>query len=132
MTPRSKAPPSKSAVVATSGKSPSLAEYVCQKKPGPGGTETLLVFAKYLSQFRNKSDFTRRDIQTIRREAKIPLRILGKHYAFALSVDFLRKLRRGVYAISISGEDRVAEMPFGTPSSMRATMRKVLAGFRNT
>jgi hypothetical protein len=127
----SKAPPSKSAVVSNSGKSPSPAEYVRQKRPGPGGTETLLVLAKYLSKFRNRSGFTPKDIQTIRREAKIPPRILGRHYAFALSVGFLRKVRRGVYALSIIGGERVAEMPFGAPSSMRAAMRNVLARLKN-
>jgi hypothetical protein len=131
MTRGSKSPPSKSAVVAKSGKLPSPVGYVLQKKPGPGGTETLLVLAKYLPEFRNKSDFTQREIQTIRREATIPPRILGRHYTFALSVGFLRKLRRGVYALSIIGEERVAEMPFGTPSSMRTAMRKVLARFKN-
>jgi hypothetical protein len=130
MTLGSKGEHSKSVSVPASGKPPSPAEYVRQKSPGSGGTETLLVLAQYLSEFRNKNDFRRKEIQTIWREARIPPRILGKYYAFALSVGFLRKLRRGVYALSASGKERVAEMPFGT-SSMHTNMRKILARIKN-
>ncbi len=63
--------PSKIVAVAKSGKTLSPAEYFRQKTPN-GGTETLIVLGKYLDEFRNKSEFTPKDIKTIAQEAKIP------------------------------------------------------------
>jgi hypothetical protein len=101
--------PSRIVAVAKSGKAPSPAEYFRQKTPN-GGTETLIVLAKYLDEFRNKSDFSRKDIQIIAREAKIP-HLHGQYYLNAVKQGLLRTLGRGTYGLSISGEDAVAAMP---------------------
>jgi hypothetical protein len=101
--------PSKIVAVAKSGKVLSPAEYFRQKAPN-GGTETLVVLGKYLDEFRNKSEFTPKDIKTITREAKIP-HIQGQYYINAVKQGLLRSLGRGTYGLSIRGEDAVAAMP---------------------
>jgi hypothetical protein len=101
--------PSKIVAVAKSGKALSPAEYYRQKSPN-GGTETLIVLAKYLDEFRNKSDFTRKDIKTIAQEAKLS-RLHAQYYSNAVKQGLLRSLGRGTYGLSISGEDAVAAMP---------------------
>lgn len=101
--------PSKIVAGAKSGKAPSPAEYFRQKSPN-GGTETLIVLAKYLDEFRNKNDFTQKDIKAIAREAKIP-HIHSQYYVNAVKQGLLRSLGRGTYGLSISGEDAVAAMP---------------------
>jgi len=101
--------PSKIVAGAKSGKVLSPAEYYRQKNPN-GGTETLIVLAKYLDEFRNKSDFTKKDIKTIAQEAKLST-IHGQYYANAVKQGLLRSVGRGTYGLSISGEDIVAAMP---------------------
>jgi len=101
--------PSKIVAVAKSGKTLSPAEYFRQKTPS-GGTETLIVLGKYLDEFRNKSEFTPKDIKTIAQEAKIP-HIQGQYYVNAVKQGLLRSLGRGKYGLSIRGEDAVAAMP---------------------
>lgn len=101
--------PSKIVAVAKSGKALSPAEYFRQKNPN-GGTETLIVLAKYLDEFRNKSDFSRKDIKAISHEAKLSP-IHAQYYGNAVKQGLLRNLGRGTYGLSISGEDAVAAMP---------------------
>ena len=101
--------PSRIVAVAKSGKAPSPAEYFRQKDP-KGGTEILIVLAKYLDEFRNKSEFTRKDIVALCREAKIDP-IHGEYYRSAVKQGLLRTLGRATYGLSISGEDAVAAMP---------------------
>jgi hypothetical protein len=101
--------PSRIVAVAKSGKVPSPAEYFRQKSPN-GDTEALIVLAKYLDEFRNKSDFTPKDIKAIAREARIR-DIRGQYYVNAVRQGLLRSLGRATYGLSISGEDAVAKMP---------------------
>ena len=101
--------PSKIVAVAKSGKALSPAEYFRHKNPS-GGTETLIVLGKYLDEFRNKSEFTRKDINAVAREAKLsPLH--AQYYANAVKQGLLRSIGRGTYGLSITGEDAVAAMP---------------------
>jgi len=101
--------PSKIVAVAKSGKILGPAEYYRQKNPS-GGTETLIVLAKYLDEYRNKSDFTRKDINAIVQEAKLSPPH-AQYYANAVKQGLLRSLGRGTYGLSITGEDAVAAMP---------------------
>jgi hypothetical protein len=101
--------PSTIVAVAKSGKAPSPAEYFRQKNPN-GGTETLIVLAKYLDEFRNKPEFTQTDIKAIAREGKIPS-VHSQYYINAVKQGLLRSVKRGTYGLSISGEDAVATMP---------------------
>lgn len=101
--------PSKILSVAKSGKVLGPAEYYRLKNPN-GGTETLIVLAKYLDEFRNKSDFTAKDIKIISQEAKLSP-IHAQYYANGVKQGLLRSLGRGTYGLSITGEDAVAAMP---------------------
>lgn len=101
--------PSKIVATAKSGKAPSPAEYFRQKSPS-GGTETLIVLAKYLDEYRSKGDFTQKDIKAIAREAKLA-NIHSQYYINAVKQGLLRSLGRGTYGLSITGEDAVAAMP---------------------
>jgi len=101
--------PSKIVAVAKSGRAPSPAEYFRQKNPN-GGTETLIVLAKYLDEFRNKSEFTQADMKAVAREGKIPS-VHSQYYAYAVKQGLLRNVKRGTYGLSISGEDAVGAMP---------------------
>jgi len=107
--PASRDLPSRIVAAAKSGKAPSPAEYFRQKSPS-GGTETLIVLAKYLDEFRSKSEFTRKDVAALTREGKIDS-IHGQYYLNAIKQGLLRSLGRGTYGLSISGEDAVAAMP---------------------
>jgi hypothetical protein len=107
--PVSKDLPSKIVAVAKSGKVLGPAEFYRHKNPN-GGTETLIVLGKYLDEFRNKSEFTRKDINAVAREAKLdPLH--AQYYANAVKQGLLRNVGRGTYGLSITGEDAVAAMP---------------------
>ena len=101
--------PSKIVAVAKSGKVLGPAEYYRQKSPN-GGTETLIVLGKYLDEFRNKGEFTRKDINAVARESKLPP-IHAQYYANAVKQGLLRNIGRGTYGLSITGEDAVAAMP---------------------
>jgi hypothetical protein len=107
--PSTKDLPSKIVAVAKSGKALSPAEYYRLKNP-MGGTETLIVLAKYLDEFRNKSDFARKDVQALAQEAKIP-RLHTQYFSNAVKQGLLRSLGSGMYGLSLSGEDAVAAMP---------------------
>lgn len=101
--------PSKIVASAKAGKILSPAEYIRQKAPN-GGTETLIVLGKYLDEFRNKGEFTGKDIKQLAREAKItaPQNV---YYTRAVKQGFLRAVGRATYGLSITGEDAVAAMP---------------------
>ncbi|HKV05060.1 MAG TPA: hypothetical protein VJO53_08145 [Candidatus Acidoferrales bacterium] len=101
--------PSKIVAAAKSGRAPSPAEFFRQKSPN-GGTETLIVLAKYLDEFRSKSEFTTKDVKELTREAKLSP-IAGQYYVNAIKQGLLRSLGRATYGLSISGEDAVAAMP---------------------
>ena len=107
--PASRDLPSRIVAVAKSGKIPSPAEYYRQKSPN-GGTETLIVLGKYLDEFRNKSEFTSKDIRAVAREAKLSP-IHTQYYANAVKQGLLRSIGRGTYGLSITGEDAVGAMP---------------------
>lgn len=107
--PASQDLPSKIVAAAKSSKVLVPAEYYRQKNP-KGGTETLLVLAKYLEEFRNKSEFTKKDIKAIAQESKLD-DIHAQYYTNAVKQGLLRSLGRGAFGLSISGEDAVAAMP---------------------
>src|SRR2546428_3334154 len=81
------------------------AEYYLQVKPSTG-TETLIVLAKYLEDFRGTNEFTPSDIKKIANEAKLA-DIHGQYFTYAMREGFLRQVSKGKYALTLSGEDAV-------------------------
>jgi hypothetical protein len=101
--------PSKIVAAAKSTTAPAPAEYYRQKKP-QGGTETLLVLAKYLNDYRSQNQFTKNQITKLANEAKIK-DVHGQYFTLAVKQGLLRTAGKGNYALTISGEDAVAAMP---------------------
>ncbi|MDD5595677.1 MAG: hypothetical protein PHY94_05475 [Candidatus Omnitrophica bacterium] len=85
------------------------AEYVREKKPN-GRTEYLIVFAKYLDEYRSLAEFSKKDIATTVRMAKVKP-IEGAYYTLAVKQGLLNKLSHGRYQLTMSGEDAVSAMP---------------------
>jgi len=101
--------PSKIVAAAKSSKILSPAEYFRQKSPN-GGTEILIVLGKYLEEFRNKTEFTRKDIKAVAQEAKVSPPH-AQYYSNAVKQGLLRAIGRATYGLSITGEDAVGAMP---------------------
>ncbi len=91
------------------GKKLSPAELMREKKPN-GGTETLIVLAKYLEEHRGLSEFTQMDINKVAGEAKSK-NIAGTYYSLACKQGLLNKIKQGRYSLTLSGEDAVLSMP---------------------
>ena len=83
----------------------SPAEYYRQTNASTG-TETLIVLAKYMEDYREKSEFTRADINKIAGEAKLA-DIHSQYVTYAMKQGFLRQVSKGKYALTLSGEDAV-------------------------
>jgi hypothetical protein len=80
------------------------AEYV--RHTGPeGGTQTLLVLAKYLHDYKTKKTFSRADLRGISAEARIK-DIHPQYYSLALDKGYLREVGKE-FALTLSGEDLV-------------------------
>lgn len=87
----------------------SPAEYIREKKPN-GRTEFLIVFAKYLDEYKSLGEFSKKDIATAVRMAKVKP-IEGAYYTLAVKQGLLNKLSHGRYQLTMSGEDAVSAMP---------------------
>ncbi len=103
--------PSKIIASTKTQKAGTPAEYYRQKMP-QGGTETLLVLAKFLEDFRSQTEFTRKDINKLAAEAKLK-DVHAQYFTLAVKQGLLRAGEKGKYALSISGEDAVLAMPAG-------------------
>ena len=84
---------------------PSPAEYYRQTNASTG-TETLIVLAKYMEDYRGKSEFTPADLNKIAGEAKLA-DIHSQYVTYAMKQGFLRQVSKGKYALTLSGEDAV-------------------------
>jgi hypothetical protein len=85
------------------------AEFIREKKP-KGGTETLIVLAKYLEDYRNQTTFAPKEIDKIAEEAKIK-HIHNQFYTLSVKQGLINKVGDRRYSISLSGEDVVIAMP---------------------
>jgi hypothetical protein len=74
------------------------------------GTAQILIFGKYLEEFRGQSDFTRQDINKIAAQAKISKDIHGQYFTNAVKQGLLRSVGRGKYSLTLSAEDALAAM----------------------
>lgn len=92
----------------TSGKSLSPAEYVRQKNP-KGGTEQLIVLAKYLEDYKSLSEFSIKDINKVAKDAKLG-KIDNSYYPQAVKQGLLNKIKYGRYQLTLTGEDAVVNM----------------------
>lgn len=91
------------------GQAPSPSEYLRQKTP-QGGTETLVVLAKFLTDFRGAEEFSVLEINKLAKEARLK-DVHNQYFTMAVQQGLLRTGGKGKYAITLSGEDAVAGMP---------------------
>jgi hypothetical protein len=101
--------PAKIVAAAKPTTAPAPAEYYRQKKP-KGGTETLLVLAKYLEDFRSQNQFSVTEINRLAAEAKIK-DVHTQYFTRAVQQGLTRSVGKSKYALTISGEDAVVSMP---------------------
>ena len=74
------------------------------------GVAQVLIFGKYLEEFRNKTEFTRSDINAVAKEAKVSKDIHGQYFTNAVKQGLLRGLGSGKYSLTLSAEDALAVM----------------------
>jgi len=92
----------------TPGRLPTPAEFYKAKNPR-GGVSQILVFGKYLEEYRGKPEFTPQEINQIAGEAKLK-NIHGQHFTNAVKQGLLRSRERGKYSLALSAEDVLAAM----------------------
>lgn len=88
---------------------PSAAEFY-KSKGRSDGVSKILIFAKYLDQYRNKSQFTKKDINSLVREAKISKDVHSQYFTNAVKQGLLRSYPGGKYSLTLSAEEIVASM----------------------
>lgn len=91
----------------TGGKSLTPAEFYKQKGKTDGVSQ-VLVFGKYLEEFRNKPEFTRKDINAVALEAKISKDIHAQYFTNAVKQGLLRKQGPN-YSLTLSAEELLAK-----------------------
>lgn len=96
-------PPKK---VAHSGKTPTPAEYYKQKGKTDGISQ-ILVFGKYLEEYRNKTSFTRTDINAVAHEAKLAKDVHTQYFTNAVKQGLLRKDGKD-YSLTLTAEEYLA------------------------
>jgi hypothetical protein len=69
----------------------------------------LLIFAKYLEQYENLSDFTGKDINRVAKEAKLAKDIHPQYFTNAVKQGLLRKQGQR-YSLTLSAEETLASM----------------------
>ena len=92
-------------------KAPSPAEYY-KAKGKTDGVAKILILGKYLEQFENMSEFTRKDVNRVAGEAKFPKDIHPQFFTNAVKQGLLRKQGQK-YSLTLSGEEVLASMPSG-------------------
>lgn len=88
------------------GKAPTPAEFYKQKGMTDGVSQ-ILVFGKFLEQFRNKAEFTRKDINSAAKEAKLSKDIHAQYFTNAVKQGLLRKQGQN-YSLTLSAEELLA------------------------
>ena len=91
------------------GKAPTPAEYYKGKKRTDGISQ-ILIFAKYLEEFRNTTEFSRKDLNKIAQEAKLSKDIHTVYFTRAVKQGLLRTLGYGKYSLTLSAEEVLSSM----------------------
>ena len=70
----------------------------------------IIIFGKYLEDYRNKPEFTRADVKAVAKEAKIAKNIHSQYFTNAVKQGLLRIFGSGKYSLTLSAEDALAAM----------------------
>jgi len=87
----------------TSGKAPTPAEFYTSKGKTDGVSQ-ILIFGKYLEEYRNVSEFQREDINKLTKEAKLPKNIHSQYFTNAVKQGLLRSHGHRKYSLTLSAE----------------------------
>jgi hypothetical protein len=93
----------------TPGQIPSPAEFY-RAKNRTDGVSQILILAKYLEEYRGKSDFTRQEVNDVAAEAKFSKDIHGQYFTNAVKQGLLRGLGGGKYSLTLSAEEALSSM----------------------
>jgi len=91
------------------GKEPTPAEFYRSKKR-TDGISKLLIFAKYLEEYRDISEFTPRDINNLAKDVKLPKDIHAQYFSNAVKQGLLRSHGSSKYSLTLSAEEALASM----------------------
>ena len=89
------------------GKKPPTPAEFYREKGKTDGVSQILVFGKYLEQFRNMSEFTRKDVNAVAKEAKLSKDIHAQFFTNAVKQGLLRKQGQK-YSLTLSAEEFLA------------------------
>jgi len=88
---------------------PSPAEFY-RAKNRTDGVSQILIFGKYLEEYKNKAEFTPQELNDIAKEAKLSRNIHPQFFSNAVKQGLLRALGGGRYSLTLSAEDVLAAM----------------------
>lgn len=92
------------------GKAPTPAEFYKGKGKGKtDGLSKLLIFARYLEEYEDQSEFTPADINRVVNAAKLSRDIHAQYFSRAVKQGLLRKQGRK-YSLTLSAEEVLASM----------------------
>ena len=93
----------------SSGKQQTPAEFY-RSKNRTDGISKIIIFSKYLEDYRGKSEFSRQDINGIAKEARLAKDIHAQYFTNAVKQGLLRNLGHGKYSLTLSAEEVLAAM----------------------
>jgi hypothetical protein len=91
------------------GKAPTPAEFYMTKNRTDGVAQ-ILIFGKFIEEFRGQSEFARSDINKVAAEAKISKDIHSQYFTNAVKQGLLRFLGNGKYSLTLSAEEALGAM----------------------
>ena len=89
-------------------KTPTPAEYY-KSKGKTNGVSQILIFAKYLEQYENLTEFTMKDINRVVKDARLPRNVHSQFFTNAVKQGLLRKQGQK-YSLTLSAEETLASM----------------------
>jgi hypothetical protein len=93
----------------TGDKEPTPAEFY-RMKGKEDGISQILIFGKYLEEYRGLSEFSREDVNKLGKEVKISKDIHGQYFTNAVKQGLLRVHGHGKYSLTLSAESTLSSM----------------------
>lgn len=87
------------------------AEFYKQKAKGKAdGISRILIFGKYLEEYRGVSEFSRQEINNLAKETRLPKDIHTQYFTNAVKQGLLRSHGRSRYSLTLSAESIISAM----------------------
>ncbi|MFA5866765.1 MAG: hypothetical protein WC891_02200 [Actinomycetota bacterium] len=91
-------------------KAPTPAEYFKTKGSKADGISRVLIFGKYLEEFKAKSPFKQSDINDIAKEARLAKNIHAQYFTNAVQRGLLRAHGKGAYSLTLSADEYLSKI----------------------